>query len=163
MYSSAGVNVNAIKKEYTQETVKKEKELSNIFGSDKNIFADKQVETPTDAIIKAVAEAANSLKTKLIVIPTISGSSARLISNLEPSCPILALVKDEETANQLALNYGVYAKVVDTQKDMDSLVELSIKEAKEFMDLKTGDNIIVTGGLVAGKIGFTNLMKIETI
>ena len=129
----------------------------------KNIFADKQVETPTDAIIKAVAEAANSLKTKLIVIPTISGSSARLISNLEPSCPILALVKDEETANQLALNYGVYAKVVDTQKDMDSLVELSIKEAKEFMDLKTGDNIIVTGGLVAGKIGFTNLMKIETI
>ena len=40
MYSSAGVNVNAIKKEYTQETVKKEKELSNIFGSDKNIFAD---------------------------------------------------------------------------------------------------------------------------
>lgn len=40
MYSSTGVNVNAIKKEYTQETVKKEKELSNIFGSDKNIFAD---------------------------------------------------------------------------------------------------------------------------
>ena len=40
MYSSAGINVNAIKKEYTQETVKKEKELSNIFGSDKNIFAD---------------------------------------------------------------------------------------------------------------------------
>ncbi len=129
----------------------------------KNIFAEQKVQTPTDAIMKSVAEAANSLNAKLIVVPTITGKSARLISNLEPSCPILALVKDEATANQLALNYGVYAKVVDTKKDMDELVNLSIEEAKEFMNLQQGDNIIVTGGLVAGKIGFTNLMKIETI
>ena len=129
----------------------------------KNIFADKKVETATDAIMKSVAEAANSLGAKLIVVPSVSGKSARLISNLEPSCPILALVGDEETANLLALNYGVYAKVCDIKNDMDELVDLSIEEAKKFMDLNTGDNVIVTGGLVAGKIGFTNLMKIETI
>lgn len=111
----------------------------------KNIFAEQKVQTPTDAIMKSVAEAANSLNAKLIVVPTITGKSARLISNLEPSCPILALVKDEATANQLALNYGVYAKVVDTKKDMDELVNLSIEEAKEFMNLQQGDNIIVTG------------------
>lgn len=46
---------------------------------------------------------------------------------------------------------------------MDELVELSIEEANKFIKLEKGDNIIVTGGLVAGKIGFTNLMKIETI
>lgn len=129
----------------------------------KNIFADKKVETATDAIMKSVAEAANSLGAKLIVVPSVSGKSARLISNLEPSCPILALVGDEETANLLALNYGVYAKVCDIKNDMDELVDLSVEEAKKFMDLKSGDNVIVTGGLVAGKIGFTNLMKIETI
>ena len=129
----------------------------------KNIFAEKKVETATDAIIKSVAEAANSLGAKLIVVPSVSGKSARLISNLEPSCPILALVGDEETANLLALNYGVYAKVCDIKNDMDELVDLSVEEAKKFMDLKSGDNVIVTGGLVAGKIGFTNLMKIETI
>ncbi len=129
----------------------------------KNIFAEKKVETATDAIIKSVAEAANSLGAKLIVVPSVSGKSARLISNLEPSCPILALVGDEDTANKLALNYGVYAKVCDIKNDMDELVDLSVEEAKKFMDLNTGDNVIVTGGLVAGKIGFTNLMKIETI
>ena len=129
----------------------------------KNVFADNKVSTPTDAIIKSVAEAANSLDVKLIVVPTVSGKSAKLISNLEPSCPILALVGDDETANQLALNFGVYAVKVDIVNDMDELVNLSISEARKFMDLKPGDNIIVTGGLVAGKIGFTNLMKIETI
>ena len=46
---------------------------------------------------------------------------------------------------------------------MDALVDLSIEEAKKFMDLEARDNVIVTGGLVQGKIGFTNLMKIQTI
>ncbi len=129
----------------------------------KNKFADKVVENATDAIVKSVAEAANSLSAKLIVVPTVSGTSAKLISNLEPKCPILALVGSENVANQLAANYGVYAKVVNVVNDMDELVDLSIEEAKKFMDLQAGDNVIVTGGLVAGKIGFTNLMKIETI
>ena len=46
---------------------------------------------------------------------------------------------------------------------LDELMALCIEEAKKFIPLEKGDNIIVTGGLVAGKIGFTNLMKIETI
>lgn len=131
----------------------------------KNIFADKVVKTTTDAIIKSVAEAANSLDAKLIVVPTMSGISARLISNLEPSCPILALVNNKETANALALNYGVYSKVVNYWNDMDEIFIESMKAAKEFMDLKSGDNVIITGGFGshAGKTVPTNLMKIETI
>ena len=152
--------------EYVCETVKAMADIcENIESSIEynNIFAEKKVDNATDAIIKSVATAANSLDVKLIVVPTVSGTSARLISNLEPKCPILALVSSEDAANKLAVNYGVYAKVVPMVKDMDELVNLSIKEAKKFMNLNKGDNIIVTGGLVAGKIGFTNLMKIETI
>lgn len=152
--------------EYVVETVEAMAKIAeNIENSIiyKNIFAEEKVETPTDAIMKSVAEATNSLNAKLIITPTISGKTARLISTLEPSCPILALVRDEKTANQLSLNYDVYAKIVELKNDMDELVELSIEEANKFIKLEKGDNIIVTGGLVAGKIGFTNLMKIETI
>ena len=152
--------------EYPVETVRSMASICEHIESSitySNIFADKKVENATDAIVKSVAEAANSLDAKLIVVPTIYGTSARLISNLEPSCPILALVGSEEVANQLSLNYGIYAKVVNIVSDMDELVALAINEAREFTKLENGDNIIVTGGLVAGKIGFTNLMKIETI
>ncbi len=152
--------------DYVCETVKAMADIcENIEASIdyKNVFADKTVDNARDAIVKSVATAANSLDAKLIVVPTVSGTSARLISNLEPKCPILALVGSEDAANKLAVNYGVYAKVVPMVKEMDELIDLSIKEAKEFMNLTEGDNIIITGGLVAGKIGFTNLMKIETI
>ena len=47
------------------------------------------------------------------------------------------------------VTFGNFA-LVSTGKDTDGI-------------LNAGDNVIVTGGLVAGKIGFTNLMKIETI
>ena len=152
--------------EYVVETVKAMADICEHIEESidyKNIFADKKVENATDAVIKSVATAANSLDAKLIVVPTISGTSARLISNLEPKCPILALVGSEDAANKLALNYGVYSKVVDVKNDLDELMDLCIKEAKEFIPLNEGDNIVITGGLVAGKIGFTNLMKIETI
>ncbi len=152
--------------EYPVETVSHMAEICEHIENSidyKNIFADKKVDNPTEAIVKSVATAANSLDAKLIVVPTVSGTSARLVSNLEPKCPILALVGSEDAANKLSVNYGVYAKVVPTMNDLDDLLDLCIKEAKEFVNLEQGDNIVITGGLVAGKIGFTNLMKIETI
>ena len=152
--------------EYVVETVKSMADICEHIEESidyKNIFADKKVENATDAIIKSVATAANSLDAKLIVVPSISGTSARLISNLEPKCPILALVSSDDVANKLALNYGIYSKVINNVDDLDDLMDICIKEAKEFISLNEGDNIVITGGLVAGKIGFTNLMKIETI
>lgn len=133
----------------------------------KNIYAERTVDTPTDAIVKSVAESANSLNAKLIVVPSISGFSAKLVSNLEPKCPILALVSNEEIGNQLTLNYGVYAKKVDYLNDMNEIFEKSFIEAKNFIDLKPGDNVIITGGFKVNKLPEevipTNLMKIETV
>ena len=152
--------------EYVVETVKAMASICEHIEESidyQNIFADKKVENAKDAVVKAVATAANSLDAKLIVVPTISGTSASLISNLEPKCPILALVGSEEVANKLTVNYGVYSKVVGVKSDLDELMNLCIEEAKQFIPLNKGDNIVITGGLVAGKIGFTNLMKIETI
>lgn len=133
----------------------------------KNIYAERTVDTPTDAIVKSVAESANSLNAKLIVVPSISGFSAKLVSNLEPKCPILALVSNEEIGNQLTLNYGVYAKKVDYLNDMNEIFEKSFIEAQNFIDLKPGDNVIITGGFKVNKLPEevipTNLMKIETV
>ena len=132
----------------------------------KNIFAQKNVDSATDAIVKSVAESANSLNAKLIVVPTISGSSARLISNLEPSCPILALVTDEKVGNSLSLNYGVYTRKVEYWDNMNEIFDESLEESKKFINLEKGDNIIITGGFNnknSKDFVPTNLMKIETI
>ena len=86
---------------------------------------------------------------------------------LEPKCPILALVSDDNTANQLILHYGVYTKVVNYWNDLDEIMAQSLEEAKKFINLVPGDNIIITGGFSADKnkneVVPANLMKIETI
>ena len=131
-----------------------------------NVYAEKLVYTSTDAIVKSVAESANSLDAKLIVVPTLSGTSAKLISNLEPKCPILALVSDDNIGNGLTLNYGVYTKKVDFWANLDEVFEKSLEEAKMFINLEPGDNIIITGGFNnknSKDVVPTNLMKIETI
>ena len=154
---------------YPVETVKYMADIcSNIENSISynNIYADRLVYNSTDAIVKSVAESANSLDAKLIVVPTLSGASARLISNLEPSCPILALVSDDSIANSLTLNYGVYTKKVDFWNNMNEIFEKSLEESKSFINLNTGDNIIITGGFNnknSKEVVPTNLMKIETI
>ena len=154
---------------YPVETVQYMADIcSNIENSIdyKNIFAQKTVETATDAIVKSVAESANSLNAKLIVVPTISGTSARLVSNLEPSCPILALVTDENVGNSLSVNYGVYTRKVDYWNNMNEIFEKSLEESKKFINLEKGDQIIITGGFNnqnSKEFVPTNLMKIETI
>ena len=154
---------------YPVETVRYMADIcSNIENSIKynNIYAEKKVETSTDAIVKSVAESANSLEAKLIVVPTISGASARLISNLEPTCPILALVSDDNVSNSLTLNYGVYTRKVNFWSTMNEIFDESLEESKKFIDLKSGDNIIITGGFNNKNSKYvvpTNLMKIETI
>jgi len=132
-----------------------------------NIYAKEKAINPTDAIAKSVSLMANDLKAKLIVIPTITGLSARLVSNFEPSAPILALTTNEDVANSLTLNYGVFAKTINHFDTTDEILYNSKIEAQKFMNLEKNDIIIITGGFNNDKnskeIVKTNLLKIEII
>lgn len=132
-----------------------------------NIYAKEKAINPTDAIAKSVSAMANDLKAKLIVIPTITGYSAKLVSNFEPSCPILVLTTNESVANSLTLNYGLFPKIVKHYETTDEVLYESKEEAIKFMNLEKNDIVIITGGFNNEKnnntIVKTNLMKIEII
>ena len=116
------------------------------------------------AICESVVESANRLDAKLICAATISGSTARLISNLKPNALILALCLDARTERMLALNWGVYTKQIPYLNSTDEILVESISNAKEFMELKENDIVITTGSFPSNKnANPTNLMKIEKI
>jgi len=115
----------------------------------------------TEMIAKTVAKSAFKLNAKLIIVPVVSGYSARKISNLIPLCPILAVCPSEEVAQKLILNHGVYTTVkekVSFTEIMDNAKEV----AKTFIDVKPKDIIIVAGGF-SGNAKTTNLMKIDEV
>ena len=45
----------------------------------------------------------------------------------------------------------------------DVLFYTAKKLAKDTMNLKSGDKIVITGGITNGRSGNTNLIKVETI
>ena len=116
----------------------------------------------SDLIAHSVVEAAKSENIKLIVAPTMSGYTAQKISNLKPDALILALCPSESVARSLVLNAGVYCKVTQVYSNTEELVASAREEAKKFMELNAGDEIIITGNF-PNKDKSTNFMKIEKI
>ncbi len=116
------------------------------------------------AIADAVVDTTKRLNAKLICAATISGSTARVISNLKPKATVLALVPDEKTGRRLALNWGVYPALLPVCNSTDEVLTKSVACAKDYTELVSGDIIVTTGGFPNNAVSrTTNLMKIEVI
>ena len=116
------------------------------------------------AIADAVVDTTKRLNAKLICAATISGSTARVISNLKPKATVLALIPDEKTGRRLALNWGVYPAILPVCNSTDEVLTKSVACAKDYTELVSGDIVVTTGGFPNNAVSrTTNLMKIEVI
>ena len=109
------------------------------------------------------ATSANNLDAKLIVSSTMGGYTARKISNIRPDALILAQCIDESVARGLSLYYGVYTKLIPVFNTTDEILNESLKNAKNFINLNSGDIIVITAGSQTLENKSTNLLKIERI
>lgn len=122
-----------------------------------------EIKDITSSIAYSVVNCSNTLNTKAIIAPTISGYTAKKISKLRPICPIIAVSPNEKTVKSLSLNFGLIPVLIDDLKSMDAIVEKSKKIAKILLSLDTKDLIIITGGYPFKKVKHTNFMKIEEL
>ena len=124
----------------------------------------KSVDDISTAIAESVVSSANRLNAKLICAATISGRTARMISNLKPNAIIAGLCPSEKAGRRLALNWGVYPIVMPICNSTDEVLTESIVRAKQLMNLNKGDIVVTTGNFPnTGESRPTNLMKIEEI
>ena len=128
-----------------------------------NCYSKVKKEDITSTIAFSVVESANTLKTKAIVAATITGYTARKVSNYRPYCPIIATTPERSVATGLSLNWGVIPVVVEKFKSTDEIVNNSAEVAKEILNLEKSDKVVITGGFPVKKTKFTNFMKIEEI
>ncbi len=117
----------------------------------------------SDTIAKLVVDAVEYDDIKLIVTTTMTGFTARKISNLRPNCTILACCPTNHIAEKVALNFGVEPTVTELFHTTDEMVEGARKIAKEKFHLKEGDLIVVTGGFPLGQTRATNYLRIVEI
>ena len=107
--------------------------------------------TIRDGIASGVHFLDELLHPKAILTPTITGTTAKLISRLQPSAPVIAFTPNEVTFRKLALSWGVIPILSEYQKGFSDLVSKTIKNAKKRGYLNKGDKVIIALGYPPGE------------
>jgi len=117
----------------------------------------------SDTIAKLAVDAVLYDDIKAIVTTTMTGFTARKISNLRPNCPILACCPTNHIAEKVALNFGVEPVVTEIYSNTDEMVEGAKEIAIQTLHLKSGDLVLITGGFPLGQTRMTNYIRIIEI
>lgn len=116
-----------------------------------------------DCVARSVVETARDLNIKIMVTPTRSGHTARLISRYRPRAKILAVSENKKTGRDLILSWGVECITMNRALDLSNLIrnmrELLIR--KKYA--RRGDKFIITSGSPVSVAGDTNVMVVEKI
>ena len=121
------------------------------------------IHNTVDAISHATCAMSIDLGAKAIVACSLSGRTVRMVSRFRPPVDILGITTNERTWRMLSLSWGVLPMMCEEVPSSDVLFYTAKKAAKERLSLSAGDEVIITAGLINGKPGTTNLLKVETI
>jgi len=119
--------------------------------------------TVPEAISRSAISLARDLQVKAFLIPTTSGSTARLIARYRPQQPIIAVSPDSQTVKMLCLVWGVQAVPIPGFKSTDEMVRLLQKKALELGVVKPKDLVAITAGLPLHQAGTTNMITVKRI
>jgi len=116
-----------------------------------------------DCISHAVCAMALDVNAKAIVVCSVSGKTAMLVSRFRTPVNIIGMTTDPKIWRRLSMSWGVTPVMAEQFPSMDVMFYFARKATQEALNLKAGDHIVLTGGPINGASGNTNTIKIETI
>lgn len=140
--------------EFTEQRINYQKRFKNTEFITKNNL---------DAISHATCQMAIDVSAKCIVVSSQSGLTARMVSRFRCPTQIIGMTTSEKVYRKLALSWGVIPILCEQFDSIDVLFYHAIQQAQKILNLKDGDNVVLTGGQIGGKRGNTNTIKVETI
>lgn len=115
------------------------------------------------AVAEAAMRIALTLEAKYVVTFTHSGQTAKRVSRLRASVPILAFSPVEDVQAQLALSWGVESLAGVEVRHTDEMVEHADKALLDSGHVQHGDFVVVVAGAPIGVSGTTNLIRVHKI
>ena len=113
----------------------------------------------------ASVSTAEILKASCLVVPTMTGYTARMISSLRPKTPIYAISSSEQAVRRMQLYWGVYAMPGETEDSTRHMITNSMKIILRRKLIKKGELAVFTAGdpatnMVSGRGRSTNVMQV---
>ena len=118
---------------------------------------------PAYTIAYSACAAARDLGLAALVVPTLSGRSARLISAHRPSVPIYCLSPGRETVRRCNFMWGVQAASIRRHEVTEELIADSVRRVVELGWVQRGQRIGITAGLPSGRPGTTSLFQVQEV
>ena len=120
-----------------------------------------EIHDTLDAISHATCGMAIDIGAKVITVCSITGRTARLISRFRGPTDIIGLTTNERAYRKLALSWGITPVMSEVYESTDVLFYHALQVSRQVMQLEKGDKVIITGGIINGRSGNTNTIKVE--
>ncbi|MEO6496091.1 MAG: pyruvate kinase [Solirubrobacteraceae bacterium] len=124
---------------------------------------DRDDRDPAYTIAYGAVSSARELHLDALVVPTLSGRSARLVSAHRPRVPIYALSPRRETVRRCNLIWGVQAASIRRHETTEALIADAARRVVELGWCQPGQRVGITAGLPSGKPGTTSLFQVQTV
>jgi len=118
---------------------------------------------PAYTVAYSACAAARELHLAALVVPTLSGRSARLLSAHRPNVPIYALSPGKETVRRCSLMWGVQAAPMRRHEVTEALIADAARRVVELGWVQSGARVGITAGLPSGRPGTTSLVQIQRV
>lgn len=92
-----------------------------------------------------------------------SGITVRMVSRFRCPEDIVGMTTSQKAWRKLNLSWGVTHVMSDEFDSVDVMFYHAARHAMDILGLKSGDNIILTGGQASKQSGSTNTIRLETI
>ena len=115
------------------------------------------------AIAAAAAKVSQTIGAKVIVAFTAGGGTALRVARERPVSPVIGLTPRHQTAQLMAVVWGVHAVVTPDVHSMTEAVSRAGRVALTEGFAERGDEIVVTAGVPFGHSGTTNALRVSTV
>ena len=140
--------------EYTEKNIDYTKRFHETEFRIKNII---------DAVSHATCAMAIDVDARAIVVNSVSGRTARMVSRFRCPCDIVGSTTNPKVWRQLNLSWGVVPVLTEEFQSMDVMFYQAVKSAAAVLTLQKGDKVVLTGGRMGMAAGTTNTIKVETV
>ncbi len=130
----------------------------------KNFFEPAHIPAAFPDVISGIAcRAAREAGAQLIVAFTLSGTTARLLSQNRPRVPIVAFSPNQEVRRRLTLMWGVVPRVLEPIQETEAMVRRVEEELLARGLANKGDKVVIVFGAPVGQPGKINSLRLHTI
>ena len=153
-YPVEALRTMALTVETTEATIHYEKRFKSL---------DVELRNNQDAVSHTTCSMAIDVGAKCIIVNSLSGKTARLVSRFRCPVDIIGMTTSEKVWRKLNLSWGVTPMLCGIYDSMESMFANAVREVTRVLDLQPGDNVVLTGGMMNGRSGNTNIIKLEQI